>query len=153
MSAMKICTLLFTLFLAVLCGCGHWLFTDGHGDVGQFILQNAEHFGGTPTATNGLPRISDQWRYFKGSNRVVIDLSPQKFPAVEAFLRQSFGQPTGYGNKYYYYQLSTNGGSLYLLGSDKSTEVIIQWHPMPTLSMMLPNNQTSRKFPLLVSQD
>ena len=150
---MKICTLLFTLFLTVLCGCGHWLFTVGHGDAGQFILQTAERFGGTPTATNGLPRISDQWWYYDGGDRVVIDLSSQAFPAVEAFLHQSFGLPTSDGNKHCLYLFSTNRGYLYLTGSDKDTEILIHSGPMPTLSMMLPNNQKVCKLPAPISQD
>jgi len=144
---MKICTPLFTLFLTVLCGCDHRHFIAGHGDVGQFVLQTAERFGGTPIATNGLPHISDQWEYFEDSDGVVIMLSKQTFPAVVEFLHQSFGQPSGYGDsgRYYAYQLSTNGTTvyngaiLYLHQWDNNTEVKIRWHPMPTLSMMLPN--------------
>ncbi len=141
MSTMKICALLFTLFLIVLCGCDHRRFIAGHGDVGQFVLQTAERFGGIPIATNGLPSISDKWSYFEDSDGVVIMLSKQIFPDVVAFLHQSFGQPAGYGDsdRYYYYQLSTNGGSLYLHQWDNNTEVKIRWHPMPTLSKMLPN--------------
>ena len=153
MSAMKFCIPLFTVFLAVFCGCDRRHFIAGHDDVGQFILKTAEQFGGTPTATNGLPRISDQWSYFEESNRVVIKLSNQTFPAVVEFLHQSFGKPTGTGDSYRYYeyqlQLTTkgailsngvyNGAVLYLQEGDKDTEVIIQSHPEPNFSMLLPN--------------
>jgi hypothetical protein len=69
-------------------------------------------------------------------------LSKQTFPAVVGFLHQSFGEPSGYGDsgRYFDYRLSTNGASLYLHQWDENTEVKIRWHPMPTLSMMLPNN-------------
>ncbi len=74
-------------------------------------------------------------------------LSKETFPAAVEFLHQSFGQPSGYGDsgRYYAYQLSTNGvgvyngAILYLHQWDNNTEVKIRWHPMPTLSMMLPN--------------
>lgn len=143
---MKICIPLFTMFLAVLCGCDRRHFVAGDGDVGQFILQTAERFGGSPIGTNGLPRISDEWRYFEDSDRVVIMLSKQTFPVVGDFLHQSFGQPTGSGDsgRYFAYQLSTNGAALYngaiiyLHQWDKDTEVIICPHPLPNFSMMLP---------------
>ena len=86
---MKIFTPL--LVVGLVCGCARQHFIAGHGDVGQFILQTAVQFGGAPIATNGLPRVSDQWSYLAESNRVVIKLSNQTFQAVVEFLHQSFG--------------------------------------------------------------
>jgi hypothetical protein len=143
MSVMKICISLFTLFVTVICGCG--CRQVGHGDVGQFILQSAEKFGGTPLATNGLPPITEQWSYHEDTDEVEILISKQVFPAVAAFLHQSFGEPTGRWGRgeVIEYRFSTNGACLFLFDSGKKniTEVIIRRHPFPTLSMMLPNKR------------
>jgi hypothetical protein len=142
MSAIKIYVLLFTLILAVL-----WIFnyarlyrTVGHGDVDQFILQKAERFGCTPITTNGLPQISNQWRYREFNDGVLVDFPNQSFPAALKFLRQAFGPENGSGNsnRYYEFPLSTNGASIYLHQWNKNTELMILSHPEPTLSMKLP---------------
>jgi hypothetical protein len=121
---MKIFTSLFVIGL--LCGCTHRHFVAGHGDVGQFILQTAIQFGGTPVTTNNLPPISDQWSYLEDKGGVIINLTHQELPAVESFLHQSFGQPAG-GNagKDGYYQLTTNGASIYFTDVNHATQVII----------------------------
>lgn len=119
-------------------------FTAGHDDVGQFILQTAERFGGTPLATNGLTRISEQWSFFEDTNGVAIRLSKETFPVIGEFLHQSFGKPSGYGHsgRYYGYWLlpnhqwgTNNGANLELHQWDTNTEVDILWHSSPTLSM------------------
>ena len=58
---MKVWASLFAL--ALLYGCADQRFASGHGDVGQFVLHLAVQFGGAPITNNGLPVISDQWRY------------------------------------------------------------------------------------------
>lgn len=128
--AMKIWASLFTF--ALLCGCAHQHFVTGHGDVGQFILRKATHFGGTPTTTNGLPAISDHWRYSEDEHGIVIRLSQREYPSVESFLHQSFGLPAG-GNsgKNGYYRLTTKGGSIYFTDDDHMTTVIILRSPPP----------------------
>jgi hypothetical protein len=153
MNVMKIYISLFALVLTVLCGCGtqqqQQHYTSGQGDVGQFILQTAERFGGVPLATNGLPRISDQWSYSEDTNGVVIMLSKQAFPALVDFLRQSFGPPPGSGDsgREYSYWLWANhhwgdnhDANLKLHQWDTNTEVDILWHQRPNYSMMQPNN-------------
>ena len=146
MRAVKISSLIFTLVLLLLIVVYTYrdplLFTTGHGDVGSFILQTAEHYGGTPITTNGLPFISDQWRYCDISKDVVIHLAQKKFPAVETFLKQSFGKEVGWGgDDYRIYRLSTNGVTVYLYGCGDVTEIIICSHPKPNFSMMPPNRQ------------
>jgi hypothetical protein len=126
---MKICTPL--LVIGLVCGCAHQRFVAGHGDVGQFILQTAVQFGGAQITTNGLPSVSDQWRYSEDSGGIIINLTHQEFAGVESFLHQSFGQPAG-GNegKNGYYRLTTNGGSIYFTDADHATQVIIlRSHP------------------------
>jgi hypothetical protein len=117
--------------LALVCGCAHQRFVAGHGDAGQFILDMAVQFGGTPTTTNGLPAISDQWRCSEDAGGFVVHLSQQEFPAVEQFLHQSFGQPAGgQPGRNGYYRLTTNGGSIYFTDDDGETTVIIlRSHP------------------------
>jgi hypothetical protein len=86
-------------------------FIAGHDDVGQFILQTAKRFGGTPLATNGLTPISDQWSYIEDTNGVVIMLSKQAFPVILDFLHQSLGKPSGEGD---------SGRVLFLLAFNQS---------------------------------
>jgi hypothetical protein len=115
-------------------------FTVGHDDVGPFILQTARRFGNIPLATNGLPRISDQWSYFEDADGVVIMLSKQAFPVVLDFLRHSLGKPSGDGDsgRYYGYWLSTNqqwntnDANLEIHQWGTNTEVDILWHQRPT---------------------
>jgi len=126
---MKIWTPLFVL--AFLCGCAHQRFTAGHGDVGQFVLQTAVQFGGTPISTNGLPPISDQWHYSEDAGGFIIHFSQRDFQAVESFLHQSFGQPAGgHPGANGYYRLTKFGGSIYFTDDDDQTTVIIlRSHP------------------------
>lgn len=115
----------------MVCGCAHQHFAAGHGDVGQFILHTAIQFSGNPAVTNGLPVISDQWSYSEDAGGFIIHLSQQEFPAVESFLRRSFGQPAG-GNpgKNGYYRLTPRGGGIYFTDDDHLTTVIIlRSHP------------------------
>jgi len=102
--------------IALLCGCAHQLpvaadskpdagsggilvrkaSMSGQGDVAQFILQTAVHYGKKPPATKTLPLISDQWHYttYYDSPDLTISLSPQKYAAVKSFLDQFFGPPS-----------------------------------------------------------
>jgi hypothetical protein len=133
---MKICTSLFILLAVLLCGCAHQHFVVGHGDVGQFILQTAVQFGGAPITTNGLPNVSDQWRYSEDEGGFIINLQQRDFPAVESFLLESFGQPAGgHTGKNGYYRLTTNGGSIYFTDADRATQIILlRSHPKKSSS-------------------
>ena len=116
-----------SVFMAVfLCGCSSDHFTAGHGDVGQFILQQAIVCGGTPT-TNSLPVISGRWRYSDGKAIVVIQMSGEQYPAVEPFLRQAFGEPTVTADdgKLQVYRLSSKGGAVQLSYNAKQTYISV----------------------------
>ena len=80
---------------AVICaGCAHQYFVRGAGDAGQFILSQAIAHGGRPVSTNSLPWVGEHWRYFEDQYGVLMRLPLGQFPTVEAFLRQSFGEPS-----------------------------------------------------------
>ena len=82
------------LLLMALCGCARQHFSRGSGEAGQFILHQVVARGGRPVSTNSLPQIGEQWRYFQDEYGVVMRLPLSRFSAVEAFLRQSFGEPS-----------------------------------------------------------
>lgn len=75
-------------------------------------------------------------------------------------MHQSLGKPDGYGGSgtYYVYYLTKkgvvdsarvyHGAVLYALESDEDTEVIIQSHPEPTLSMIQPNDMIQMRLDL-----
>ena len=133
---MRVCTSFFILLAASLWGCSSEHFTSGRGDVGQFILQQAAVRGGSPT-TNSLPGISGRWRYSEDKDGVIIRMSREQFPAVEAFLRQAFGAPeiepteTSNGSKLGAYRLSPKGGAIQFTCDAKQTQIIVI-RPMTT---------------------
>jgi len=144
--------------IALLCGCAHQPAVTahtqpidgsggalvpgpdvtGHGDVGQFIIKTAVHYGKQPPVAKELPLISDQWRYNEAyhSHDIEIRLSPQKYAAVKSFLDRFFGQPySGRDGKdsCYSYGLTKpmNGGSIFIAiqNIDGSDMTVIAIHP------------------------
>jgi len=122
----------FLLALAGLfCGCASEQLKAGHGDVGQFILRQAVSYGGNPTVTNGLPIISERWRYSEDINGVVIFMSRNDYSSVESFLTQAFGKPqfgpkdTSDGGRMGEYRLTSKGGGIQFSHDDNDTEVVI----------------------------
>jgi len=66
---------------------------DGQGDAGQFILQQAIIYGGSPTTTNGLPTITSHWNYKKyehGLNGVMIKLPRTDYTNLDLFLSRAY---------------------------------------------------------------
>jgi len=127
---------LFVLVAAVFCGCAGDHFKTGRGDVGPFILQQAVARGGSPD-TNSLPPISGAWRYSEDKYGVVIRMSPEQFPAIEAFLHNAFGEPkinpaeTPEGFKLGVYRLSSKGGAIQFSCDTNQTQIIVL-RPMST---------------------
>lgn len=120
------------LFVLIIClgGCAPDHFSKGHGDVGQFILQQADVRGGLSISTNGLTPISDEWRYSTDDQGVVIQMAADKYPAIESLLRQTFGEPKFFGDtedggKLGGYRLTPKGGAIQFGYNAKRTQVII----------------------------
>ena len=134
---LSFCFLAFVFF----CGCASEHFTTGHGDAGQFILQQAIRRGCVPVSTNGLPAIAGRWRYSEDKDGVVIRMSREKYPSVEAFLQQAFGEPklgpldTTDGGKLGVYRLSAKGGGIQFGCDVRQTQVIVI-RPMSTDEIM-----------------
>ncbi|MGA3267381.1 MAG: hypothetical protein ABSE16_11215 [Verrucomicrobiota bacterium] len=129
---MKLVATFFAFPLLLLCGCVSDHATAGHGDVGQFILQQSVSYGGSPTTTNGLPAITSHWRYSKDAHGVEIFMPRSKYPSVESFLNQAFAGKMQYGpivaadgGRTHEYRLSSKGGGIQLNGDDTGTVVII----------------------------
>jgi hypothetical protein len=124
-------TSFFIALLAFLCGCSDDGFTTGRGDVGQFILQRAAAYRGSPISTNGLPAIRGRWRYSEDEHGVIINLSRQQYPAVETLLREAFGQPqfgpvdTSAGGKLGEYSPTSKGGAIQFSYDIRRTQVIV----------------------------
>jgi hypothetical protein len=118
------------VLIGLLCGCAQDQFSKGHGDVGHFIIQQADVRGGLSISTNGLPPISDRWRYFEDKQGVVTQMASDKYPAVESLLRQTFGEPkflgeTTDGGKLGGYRLTPKGGAIQFGYDAKHTQVVI----------------------------
>jgi hypothetical protein len=127
---MRIQALFLFVLIGLLCGCAHDHFTKGHGDVGQFIIQQADVRAGLSISTNGLPPISDRWRYSEDEQGVVIQMASDKYPAIESLLHQAFGEPkflgdTTDGGKLGGYRLTPKGGAIQFGYDAKRTQVII----------------------------
>ena len=123
--------LLFLGLIGLLCGCAHDQFTQGHGDVGQFIVQQSVLRGGAPIRTNALPEVSGAWRYSEDENGVIVLLPKNSYPAIEAFLRDAFGKPafgptdTTDGCKLGEYRFQPRGGGIQFTYDAKNTQVIV----------------------------
>lgn len=118
------------VLMGLLCGCAKDDFKEGHGDVGQFIIQQANVRADLSISTNGLPPISDRWRYSADEQGVTIQMSPDKYPAIESLLRQTFGEPrflgdTTDGGKLGGYRLTPKGGGIQFGYDAERTQVII----------------------------
>jgi hypothetical protein len=118
------------VLIGMLSGCAHDHFTKGHGDVGQFIVQQADVRSGLTVSTNGLPPIPGRWRYSEDEQGVVIQMAPDQYPAIESLLRQAFGEPkflgdTTDGGKLGGYRLTPKGGAIQFGYDAECTHVII----------------------------
>jgi hypothetical protein len=72
---LRIYTFILALTTVLPFGCATAQYTKAHGDVGQFILQQAVDYGGIPSVTNGLPVVASSWRYKEDAYGMVISLS------------------------------------------------------------------------------
>lgn len=112
-------------------------FTKGTGDMGQFVMQQALKRGARPVATNSLPVVGGEWRYSEDQHGVVLHLSRERFPEVQAFLLQAFGPPaqeatdTTEGGKLGWYSPKTIGVALQFGYDPERTQVIVL-RPQPT---------------------
>ena len=118
------------VLIGLLCGCAHDHFTKGYGDVGQFIIRQADVRAGLSISTNGLAPISDRWRYSEDEQGVVIQMASDKYSAIESLLRQTFGEPkflgdTTDGGKLGGYRLTPQGGAIQFGYNSERTQVII----------------------------
>jgi hypothetical protein len=129
-SVMHIKTMFVSVLIGVLCGCSQDRFKKGSGDVGQFIIQQANIRGGLCLSTNGLPPILGRWSYSEDEQGIIIQTAPNQYPAIESLLRQTFGEPrflgdTTDGGKLGGYRLTTKGGAIQFGYNPERTQVII----------------------------
>src|SRR5437773_8130072 len=81
-------------------------FTKSHfdslrGDLGPFILQSVEHYGGRAKHTNDLPRLETQWtaetltgvEYLEDREQLTIRLTGDRLQQVTNYLVSAFGRP------------------------------------------------------------
>jgi hypothetical protein len=137
---MRVHTPFFVLFAAFLCGCSSDHFKTGHGDAGQFILQQALVCGAHPVATNSLPAIDGRWRYSVDTNGMVLQLPREQFSDVCVFLRQAFGSPEqepveAKDGKMGWYAAKTIGIAIQFGYDSKRTQVIVL-RPQPMSKVM-----------------
>ena len=132
-SIMRFHTFIFALAVVLACGCSTEHFTKSHGDVGQFILQQAIRYGGNLTITNGLPVVTSQWRYLEDAHGMQIRLPPRDYSKIEAYLNQAFAGSRQFGPKtsedndfwIHEYRMSPKGGGVQLSGDSHKTLVVI----------------------------
>ena len=112
-------------------GDGHFHFGIGRGEAGSFILQQAILATAHPAKTNGLPVLTNTWRYARDRYGVIVWLARSDYSQVESFLREAFNPPgwpkeqeTG-STSTKYIQLSEKGGAISVNRNSNSTEVIV----------------------------
>jgi len=128
--------LLSLVLLGCLTSCAHdkyarGKYTRGYGDAGQFIIQRAVEYCGISAPTNALLDIGGKWRFSELEDDVLVILEWDRYPAVEAFLRCAFGEPsfgpedTIDGHQLEGYRLTSSGGGIMLTSNDDNTEVLV----------------------------
>jgi hypothetical protein len=130
---MRFYTFIFALAFALICGCATEHRIAGQGDVGQFILQRAISYGGSPTTTNGLPVITSRWSYYEGEDGgVVIRMSRSDYSSTEAFLSQAFAGQRQFGLKdgedgmrIFECRLTSKGGGIQLVRHKSDSQVVV----------------------------
>ena len=136
---MQTLTPLTVVGLLLVCGCAgekEMKFNKGTGDMGQFIMVQALKRDARPVATNGLPAIAGEWSYSEDQYGVVLHLTRERFPEVQAFLLQAFGPPaqeatdTTDGGKLGWYSPTTIGVALQF-GYDSNQTQVIVLRPQP----------------------
>lgn len=117
------------------------IFTEGTGDMGQFVLQQALMCGARPVTTNGLPVVGGEWSYSEDQYGVVLHLSRERFSEVEAFLQRAFGSPaqeatdTTDGGKLGWYSPKSVGVALQFGYNPERTQVIVL-RPQPASEIL-----------------
>jgi len=130
---MNIRTFILSLAALIICGCATEHFTKDSGDVGQFILQQAIRYGGSPTSTNGLPVVRSHWRYLEDARGSQIHLPRDTYSDVELFLDKAFAGTRQFGpagsadtrTRIHEYRMSTKGGGIQLSEQDSDTVVLV----------------------------
>jgi hypothetical protein len=130
---MRIHTFIIALTIALACGCATEHFTKSQGDVGQFILQQAIRYGGSPTSTNGLPVVMSHWRYLEDAHGMQIHLPADMYSDVESFLDKAFAGTRQFGpagladtrTRIHSYRMSAEGGGVQLSEQDSDTLVLV----------------------------
>ena len=121
-------------------------FKKGTGDMGQFVMQQALKRDARPLATNGLPAITGEWSYSEDQYGVVLHLSRERFPEVQAFLLQAFGPPaqeaidTTKGGKLGWYSPKTIGVALQFgYDSDQTQVIVLRPQPVSEIIKRIPD--------------
>ena len=110
---------------------GHFHFGTGRGEAGSFILQQAILATAHPAKTNGLPALTNSWRYARDQYGVIVWLARNDYSQVESFLREAFDPPgwrndlNAGSNRARYFRLSDKGGAISVTQNTNSTEVIV----------------------------
>ena len=129
---MRVYALILVSALAMI-GCATEHYTTRHGDVGQFILQQAISYGGVPTTTNGLPVVTSRWRYLEDEHGMQIHLPSHDYSSIEAFLDQAFAGKPQFGpsgsaesrTRIHEYRISQKGGGVQLSEQNSDTLVLV----------------------------
>jgi hypothetical protein len=92
---MKAIASIFVLVASAIIGLAADAPAAGHGDAGRYILQQAVRFGCAPVSTNGLPAITNAWKYSETADGrgILVILGPESSASTEAFLNKAFGSP------------------------------------------------------------
>jgi hypothetical protein len=123
------------VFVSVGCSWVHaeeeMQFTRGSGDMGKYIAAAAMKFGAKSISTNDLPALAGEWKVFEDQYGAVLQLGPERFEEVRAFLKKAFGppahepSPTTDGGKLGWYAVKTTGIAVQFGYDKQRTQVTI----------------------------
>ncbi len=88
----------YLLMLSLLVGCSKSDpnlpgYKVGSGDAAAFVLQAATRYGARPVKTDGLPKVTGEWRYKADKDGIQIQLVGDRLADLQSLLLAAFGPP------------------------------------------------------------
>lgn len=68
-------------------------FSKRSGELGAFLLERSTQFGVPSPSTNGLPKLTADWRYKEDKDGFQIYINGDRFEELQSFLSSAFGPP------------------------------------------------------------
>ena len=85
------------VYLLLLWGCNPLNRHRQSGDFAAFFTEEVLRYGGHSRATNAAAKLPAMWHVQSDANGFEVHVTTARFSAIEAFLRQGYGEPAFVG--------------------------------------------------------